>query len=62
MPVFLERFSVGVFVGAATVSVLRLETWWAASLSFTAFVLFLLLRRARLLHDPSVDDSSSTRY
>jgi hypothetical protein len=44
VPVFLERFSLGVFIGAATVSLFQLETWWAASLSFTAFVLFLLLR------------------
>jgi hypothetical protein len=62
VPVFLERFSLGVFIGAATVSLFQLETWWAASLSFTAFVLFLLLRWVRLLHDPSVDQSTSTNY
>jgi hypothetical protein len=49
---FAERFALGVFVGAGTVSVVHLESWWAARLAFTAFVLFLLFRWERLVRDP----------
>ncbi len=59
---FAERFSVGVFVGAGTVSVVHLHVWWAASLAFTAFVVFLLFRWSRLARDPLVDDSLPTKY
>jgi hypothetical protein len=52
VPVFAERFALGVFVGAGTVSVVHLESWWAASLAFTGFVLFLLFRWERLVRDP----------
>ena len=55
LPVFAERFALGVSVGAGTVSVGHVESWWAASLTFAAFVLFLLLRWQRLVTDPWID-------
>lgn len=56
IPVIAERFALGVFVGAATVSVFQLENWWAASLAFMAFVLFLLFRWERLVRNSPIDD------
>jgi hypothetical protein len=31
---FAERFFAGMFAGAAVVSVLDIQSWWAASLAF----------------------------
>jgi hypothetical protein len=52
LPVFAERFALGVCTGSAVVSVFHLESWWAASLAFSGFVLYLVLRWARLVRDP----------
>ena len=56
LPVFAERFALGVCTGAAVVSVFHLESWWAASLAFTGFVLYLVMRWARLVRNPWTDD------
>jgi hypothetical protein len=48
IPQDVERFFAGVAVGAGTVSVLDIESVWAASAAFAGFVLFLVLRWARL--------------
>ena len=52
VPVFAERFALGVVVGSTAVDLFQLQAWWAPSLAFTAFVLFLVLRWEREVRDP----------
>jgi hypothetical protein len=49
VPILAERIALGVCVGAVVVSIVDLDSWWAASLAFTGSVLYLVLRWARLL-------------
>lgn len=50
--VFVERLFLGLCIGAGAVSVLHLRSLWAASLAFTAFVVYLVLQWARLARSP----------
>ncbi|KQW36645.1 hypothetical protein ASC76_18545 [Rhizobacter sp. Root404] len=61
MPVFVERFALGVCVGAAAICATPPANAWAASLAFSGFALFLVFRWARLVRDPWIDEDRRTR-